>query len=447
MVKTLHAHGFEVLLDVVFNHTAESDELGPHLSFRGLDNASYYRLRTDNHALYENYSGCGNTLDIRQARVLQLVMDSLRYWVSAMHVDGFRFDLAPVLGRGDYGFERGGAFFTAIAQDPLLSRVKMIAEPWDIGPGGYQVGAFPRGWMEWNDRFRDVMRSCWVRPHEHARTRGDFAMRLCGSSDLYQHHQRRQRPPAESVNYVVSHDGFTLLDLLSYNERHNHANGEDNRDGHGDNHSDNCGVEGPSDDPAIRDLRARLQRALLASVLLAQGTPMLCAGDELGHTQQGNNNPYCQDNKISWIDWERADAALIDFVAWVLALRQQIQPFRNHWYSGNLDEHGIADIAWLQSDGSAMEDHAWHHPTEYALGCLIGHPGRAKDPILLLINPDTVDRSFVLPPGRWRSVLNTTLPNGHAGDEAPGSTPYAAPARSLLLLVSACTPLDYPIHH
>ena len=348
MVKALHRAGIEVLLDVVFNHSAESDETGPTLSFRGLDNASYYRLPTQSRSHFENHSGCGNTLDIRHPRVLQLVMDSLRYWASSMHVDGFRFDLAPVLGRGDHGFSRDGAFFTAVAQDPVLSRVKMIAEPWDIGPGGYQVGGFPRGWLEWNDHFRDAMRSFWVHAGSPANTRGDFALRLCGSSDLY---QPRQRAPSESVNYVVSHDGFTLRDLVSYNQRHNQANGEDNLDGHGHNLSFNCGVEGPTDNKEVNRLRARLQRALLATTLLAQGTPMLCAGDELGHSQHGNNNPYCQDNDTTWIDWAAADQDLIAFTARVLTLRQQTLPFGNHWYSGLTDPLGLHDLAWLQPDG------------------------------------------------------------------------------------------------
>ncbi len=434
MVKSIHAQGIEVLLDVVFNHTAESDQTGPNLSFRGLDNASYYRLRADNHSFYENYSGCGNTLDIRQPRVLQMVMDSLRYWVSAMHVDGFRFDLAPVLSRGDHGFERGGAFFTAIAQDPLLSRVKMIAEPWDIGPGGYQVGGFPRGWMEWNDRFRDVMRGFWLHTSQPPRNRGDFALRLCGSSDLYQHHQRRQRPPAESVNYVVSHDGFTLLDMVSYNERHNLANGENNADGHGNNMSNNCGVEGPTTEPSVNALRNRLQRALLATTLLAQGTPMLCAGDELGHSQKGNNNPYCQDNDTTWIDWDRADHALVNFTARVLTLRRQAHPLGNHWYSGLQCASGLADLAWLQSSGAEMQTHDWSDTTDAVLGCLIGQPGRAKTPLLLLFNPQASDRLFALPAGSWHALLDTSC----SGPEPQrhGTTTYMVSAHSLVLLVA-----------
>lgn len=437
MVRAIHTQGMEVLLDVVFNHTAESDEAGPHLSFRGLDNASYYRMRADNHALYENYSGCGNTLDIRQPRVLQMVMDSLRYWVSAMHVDGFRFDLAPILSRGDHGFERGGAFFTAIAQDPILSRMKMIAEPWDIGPGGYQVGSFPRGWMEWNDRYRDVMRGYWLHSAQPPRSRGDFALRLCGSSDLYQHGQRRQRPPAESVNYIVSHDGFTLRDLVSYNERHNQANGESNTDGHGHNLSHNCGAEGPTEDPAINALRARLQRALLATTLLAQGTPMLCAGDEMGHSQRGNNNPYCQDNDTTWLDWAQADQSLLAFTARVLAIRHQTLPLGQHWYSGLPDAHGKVDLSWLRSDGGALHGADWHDPGDYALACLIGRPGRSTSPLLLLVNPHAQDRPFALPPGTWQASLDTAQDDGAPPSPWRGQGQYSVPAHSLALLIAA----------
>jgi len=434
MVKALHRAGIEVLLDVVFNHTAESDETGPTLSFRGLDNASYYRLPAESRSHYENHSGCGNTLDIRQPRVLQLVMDSLRYWANDMHVDGFRFDLAPVLGRGDQGFSRDGAFFTAVAQDPVLSRVKMIAEPWDIGPGGYQVGGFPRGWLEWNDHFRDAMRSFWVHAGSPTNTRGDFALRLCGSSDLY---QPRQRAPSESVNYVVSHDGFTLRDLVSYNQRHNQANGENNRDGHGHNLSFNCGVEGPTKDKEVNRLRGRLQRALLATTLLAQGTPMLCAGDELGHSQRGNNNPYCQDNDTTWIDWAAADHDLVAFTSRVLTLRQQTMPFGNHWYSGLTDPLGLHDLAWLQADGSPLQGDAWRDPASHAMGCLIGKPGGAKAPLLLLINPEHADHTFMLPAGVWQALLDTSHPRGVARWHGQGEVPYTVQAHSLVLLAAA----------
>jgi len=434
MVKALHSAGMEVLLDVVYNHTAESDENGPTLSFRGLDNASYYRLPPDSREQYENHTGCGNTLDIRQPRVLQLVLDSLRYWVSDMHVDGFRFDLAPVLGRGDHGFNRDGAFFTALAQDPVLSRVKMIAEPWDIGPGGYQVGEFPRGWLEWNDHFRDAMRRFWIHPEQPASTRGDFALRLCGSSDLY---QPRQRAPAESVNYVVSHDGFTLHDLVSYNNRHNLANGEHNRDGHGHNLSYNCGVEGPTKKPVVNALRGRLQRALIATTLLAQGTPMLCAGDELSHTQRGNNNPYCQDNETTWINWAHADADLITFTARVIALRREAMPFANHWYSGLTDPLGLHDLAWLQPDGSPLQGLAWQDPSSHVMGCLIGRPGGAKAPLLLLVNPEYSDHPFMLPAGVWQAVLDTSHPHGLATWHGQGEVPFALKAHSLVVLAAA----------
>jgi glycogen debranching enzyme GlgX len=440
MVKTLHGQGIEVLLDVVFNHSAESDDAGPTLSFRGLDNASYYRHSSEAPAALENHSGCGNTLDIRQPRVLQLVMDSLRYWVGEMHVDGFRFDLAPVLGRGDHGFEPNGAFFTAVAQDPVLSQVKMIAEPWDIGPGGYQVGNFPRGWLEWNDQFRDAMRGFWLQDEAGARSRGDFALRLCASSDLY---QRRSRAPAVSVNYVVSHDGFTLRDLVSYNERHNEANGEANRDGHGHNLSHNCGVEGPSDDPLVNALRGRLQRAVLATTLLAQGTPMLCAGDELGHSQRGNNNPYCQDNEITWIDWDQADEELIDFTAWLLSLRRQLQPFGRHWYSGLTDRLGLHDLCWLQANGQALQGQAWNDNGERVLGCLIGQPGLASAPLLLLVNPDAGDHDFMLPAGVWQAVLDSSHPRGVTRWQGQGETPYRLPAHSLVLLVAAGTAITF----
>ena len=437
MVKALHAEGLEVILDVVYNHTAESDAFGPCISLRGLDNAAYYRQHIDaeQRSHLENHTGCGNTLDLRQPRVLQLVMDSLRYWVVEMHVDGFRFDLAPVLGRGDHGFDPQGPFFAAVAQDPVLSRVKMIAEPWDIGPGGYQVGNFPRGWQEWNDRFRDVMRGYWLHMgHGGGPTRADFAQRLCGSSDLY---QRQARAPAESVNYVVSHDGFTLRDLVSYRERHNHANGENNRDGHGHNLSFNCGSEGPSKDPAVSALRGRLQRALLATTLLSQGCPLLAAGDELGHSQRGNNNPYCQDNSITWIDWAKADTALLAYTTRVIALRHRLQPLANQWYTGLPDRRGLHDLAWLRSDGQALEGEHWRDPSTHVLGCLIGQPGRAGAPLLLLVNADAADRSFHLPAGVWQVLLDSSDSLGRGHWHGQGEVGLPLPAHSVLLLGAA----------
>ena len=431
MVRALHGAGIEVILDVVFNHTAEGDANGPMLSFKGLDNASYYRLPPQARHGYENDTGCGNTVDLRHPRVLQLVMDSLRYWVAEMHVDGYRFDLAPVLGRGDEGFTRRAAFFAAVAQDPVLAPVKLIAEPWDVGPGGYQVGEFPNGWAEWNDKFRDDVRSFWLR---HPGTRGAFAQRLCASSDLY---QARARSPAESVNYVVSHDGFTLRDLVSYRERHNRANGEDNRDGTANNLSFNCGIEGANDDPAVHALRRRLQRALLATTLLAQGTPMLCAGDELGRSQGGNNNPYCHDSATTWIDWSAADADLIAYTARVISVRRAARPFANRWYSGLTDPLGLHDLAWLTAAGQPLQGDAWRDPQVRVLGCLIGEPGRAAAPLLLLVNASAADSAFLLPAGVWEVLLDSTHPTGLGSWHGQGEVPLPLPCASLLILAAA----------
>jgi len=431
MVRRLHAAGIEVLLDVVYNHTPEGDERGPTISWRGFDNHSWYRLPPGHRERYENWSGCGNTLDIRHPRVLQMVMDSLRFWVAEMHVDGFRFDLAPVLGRGDHGFDRNGPFFKAVLQDPVLQGVKLIAEPWDIGPEGWQVGQFPRGWLEWNDRFRDTVRAFWLGGDC---TRGEFALRLAGSSDLY---QPRRRSPAESVNYVVSHDGFTLADLVSYDLRHNEANGEGNRDGHGHNLSWNCGWEGPTADPEVQARRARLKRALLATVLLAQGTPMFAAGDELGHSQGGNNNPYCQDNPVTWIEWARADQALIEFTAHVLALRRRLLPMGLRWYTGLPDRRGQVDLAWLRRTGEAMTPEHWNSRMSRILGAWIGQPGRGGSPLLLMVNARDLDARFTLPPGDWVAELDTTQPDGRSAWRRAGaahSDAFELRARSLVLL-------------
>jgi glycogen operon protein len=428
MVQRLHAAGLEVLLDVVYNHTPEGDERGPTISWRGLDNRSWYRLVEAQPQHYENWSGCGNTVDIRHPRVLQMVLDSLRYWVQEMHVDGFRFDLAPVLGRGNSGFERDGPFFKAILQDPALQGVKMIAEPWDIGPGGYQVGQFPRGWLEWNDRFRDTARAFWMGGDC---TRGEFALRLAGSSDLF---QARRRSPLESVNYVVSHDGFTLADLVSYDMRHNLANGEDNRDGHGHNLSWNCGWEGPTTDPEVTRRRARLQRALLASVLLAQGTPMLAAGDELGHTQGGNNNPYCQDNAITWIDWGKADEDLINFTAHLLAVRKRMLPMAARWYTGLQGARGLHDLSWLRRTGETMEPEHWDNRMSRILGAWIGSPGKGTAPLLLMVNARDRDATFQLPPGRWSAELDTSMPDGKSEWQQGKATEFVLRERSVVLL-------------
>ena len=440
MVRSLHQAGLEVMLDVVFNHSAESDERGPTLCWRGLDNAGSYRLPAEQRSAYDNYSGCGNTFDLRQPRVLQLVMDSLRFWAGEMHVDGFRFDLAPVLGRGNPGFERDGPFFKAVLQDPLLGRLladgKLIAEPWDIGPGGYQAGNFPRGWLEWNDSYRDTVRAFWLGGDT---TRGQFAQALAGSS---QRLQARRRLPGESVNYIVSHDGFTLRDLVSCDLRHNQANGEGNRDGHGHNLSWNCGVEGPTDDPEVLWCRGRLQRALLATLLLSQGTPMLAAGDEIGHSQQGNNNPYCQDNPLTWIDWSAADAGLLKFTQQVLALRRQWLPLGPQWYTGLADAQGQADLAWLRRGGQALTDWDWTQSASRVLGACIGAPGRRPGPLLMLFNAEPQDTAFSLPAGRWRCLLDSSQAPAPAPNEASGEFAhhYPLPARSMVLLGAADLP-------
>ncbi len=347
MVKTLHEAGLEVILDVVYNHTAEGNERGPTLSFRGIDNASYYRLVDGDWQHYYDTTGTGNSLLMRHPYVLQLIMDSLRYWVTEMHVDGFRFDLAATLARQFHEVDRLSAFFDLIQQDPVISRVKLIAEPWDVGEGGYQVGNFPSLWSEWNGKYRDAVRDFW-RAEDH--TLGEFASRLTGSSDLYQHSRRR---PRASVNFVTAHDGFTLRDLVSYNDKHNEANGEDNRDGESHNRSWNCGAEGATRDPAVRELRGRQQRNLLATLLLSQGIPMLSHGDELGRTQRGNNNAYCQDNDLSWIDWRLDDEqrSLLDFVRRLIALRADHPVLRRRRYfrgdTATRADQPLPDLVWL----------------------------------------------------------------------------------------------------
>jgi glycogen debranching enzyme len=431
MVRRLHAAGIEVVLDVVFNHSAEGDQNGPTIHLRGLDNARWYRLPPQRREHYENWSGCGNTLDIRHPRSLQLVMDSLRYWVSEMHVDGFRFDLAPVLGRGDHGFETHGAFFKALVQDPLLAGVKLIAEPWDIGPGGYCLGQFAHGWMEWNDRFRDTVRAFWLGGDC---TRGQFAQRLCASSDTF---QPRKRAPGESVNFVVAHDGFTLRDLVSYDMRHNEANLEGNRDGHSHNLSWNCGREGPTTDPVVLARRARLQRALLATTVLAQGTPMLAAGSELGHTQQGNNNAYCQDSPIGWIDWAGADDTLTEFTAHLLALRRRLLPLGAQWYTGERDARGRPDLGWMLGNGAAPTSADWDSRASRVLGALIGAPGRrGAAPLLLLFNGGAEDTFFTLPGGRWQALLDSAESDGRPRWQQGIATKFPLRSRSVALLAA-----------
>jgi len=359
LVDAVHARGMEVVIDVVYNHSAETDEHGPTLSLRGIDNALYYHLRPDNLALYENWSGCGNCLNLNQPRVLQMVMDSLRYWGDTLGVDGFRFDLAPILARrdtGDKSFDQRAPFLTAVGQEPAFARKLFIAEPWDIGAGGYQLGAFPPGWLEWNDKYRDTVRRYWLTGEAN---RGEIAHALAASSTSFNH---SHRAPSASVNFITAHDGFTLRDLVSYNERHNEANGEGNRDGHGNNHSNHCGVEGETTDQDIQDKRRALQKSLLTTLLLSQGTPMLLAGDEIGHTQGGNNNAYCQDNAVTWLDWNRADGELTALVAALTAARRQIPVMtQDQWWDGE------GDVQWRDAAGGVLEGDAWQSGDERGL--------------------------------------------------------------------------------
>ena len=405
MVSTLHAAGIEVLLDVVYNHTAEGHELGPTLGFRGIDNASYYRLEPENKRRYQDFTGCGNTLNMQHPRVLQLLMDSLRYWVTEMHVDGFRFDLASALARELHAVNRLSAFFDILHQDPVLSRVHLIAEPWDLGSGGYQVGNFPVGWAEWNDKYRDTMRGYWKGEGGGV---GEFAQRLTGSSDLY---NRSSRRPYASLNFIAAHDGFTLADMVSYNEKHNEANGEDNRDGHNHNLSWNFGVEGPTDDPEILALRARQQRNFIATLLLSQGVPMLLAGDEIGRTQRGNNNAYCQDNEIGWVDWSLDDdkRALLAFTRRLVALRAAHPVFRRRDFFQGRPLYGsnVRDIVWLRPDGTEMAEQEWQQDHARALGVFLSGDGLndvdargqpvTDDSFVLLFNADPEPVTFTLP--------------------------------------------------
>jgi glycogen operon protein len=413
MVKALHRAGIEVILDVVYNHTAEGNHLGPMLSLRGVDNSSYYRLMPDNPRFYMDYTGTGNTLNPVHPSVLRLIMDSLRYFVIECHVDGFRFDLASALAREFYDVDRLSAFFDIIHQDPVLSQVKLIAEPWDVGPGGYQVGNFPILWSEWNGIYRDVMRDFWKGDASLAA----FASRFGGSADLYQRDGRR---PFASINFVTAHDGFTLRDLVSYNDKHNEANGEGNRDGTDDNRSWNCGVEGPTDDAAVNELRARQQRNFLVTLFLSQGVPMLLAGDEIGRTQHGNNNAWCQDNETSWFDWESADDELLAFTRRLIEFRQQHPVFRRtKFFDGRGDQ--LPDVWWMRPDGRRMTRRDWDNPDSRAIGVFLngdelqsetraGEEVR-DDSFLLLFNSYFDDVSFRLPARRlglrWQVELQT----------------------------------------
>ncbi len=443
MVKELHRNGLEVILDVVYNHTAEGNHLGPTLSFRGIDNDAYYRLQEDK-SLYLDYTGTGNSLSVRQPHTLQLIMDSLRYWVTEMHVDGFRFDLAATLAREFYDVDKLSTFFEMVQQDPVVSRAKLIAEPWDLGPGGYQVGQFPPQWTEWNGQFRDTVRDFW---RGEPSTLGEFASRLTGSSDLYAHSGRR---PVASINFATAHDGFTLADLVSYNDKHNEANGEENRDGESHNRSWNCGVEGPTDDPAVQELRSRQQRNFLTTLLLSQGVPMLLHGDELGRSQQGNNNAYAQDSPLSWIDWDRADAQLIDFVSRLARLREAHPVFRRRrFFDGHPVERGddgaLPDIVWLRPDAAAMAPADWDSGFGRSIGVFLNGGGiREPDPhgrevvddcFLMLFNGGAEPVDFTLPgddyAARWVVEIHT---DGVAAEWFVAGENVSVAARSVLVL-------------
>ena len=448
MVKALHNAGIEVILDVVYNHTGEGNHLGPTLSFRGIDNAAYYRLVPDQPRYYQDYTGCGNTLNVRHPRILQLIMDSLRYWVLEMHVDGFRFDLASTLARELHDVDRLSAFFDIIHQDPVLSQVKLIAEPWDLGEGGYQVGNFPAGWAEWNGKYRDTIRRYWKGDGGQV---AELAYRLSGSSDLY---EGGGRHPHASINFVTAHDGFTLRDLVSYNQKHNEANRENNCDGTDDNLSWNCGVEGPTTKPSIVALRERQTRNMLATLLLSQGVPMICGGDEMGRTQYGNNNAYCQDNELSWIDWtmSKPQLELLAFTKSLIALRQKHPVFRRRRFFQGRRIRGaeVKDISWLRPDGKEMTDENWAVGYVRCLGIrLAGHVIEEKDPrgkpildetFLILLNAHHEPRPFTLPAHkrgvRWQSVLNTAVSQANRRQVTliRGGCQYDLEARSLAVL-------------
>jgi glycogen operon protein len=444
MVKAFHAAGLEVILDVVYNHTAEGNHLGPMLSLKGIDNAAYYRLVESDRRFYMDYTGTGNSLNMRHPHSLQLVMDSLRYWTTEMHVDGFRFDLAATLARELYDVDRLSAFFDIIHQDPVLNRVKLIAEPWDVGVGGYQVGNFPVLWCEWNGKYRDATRDYW---RSQEATLGEFAARLTGSADLYQDDGRK---PSASINFVTAHDGFTLCDLVSYNEKHNEANGEDNRDGESHNRSWNLGAEGPTGDPAILAARARQQRNFLTTLFLSQGVPMLLGGDEIGRTQQGNNNAYCQDTAISWHDWEHVDSALLEFTRRLIAFRREHPVFRRRrWFRGAPQAPGtIADLAWFKPDGSAMSEQDW---TEWSAKSFMlflnGEALRSRDEhgrcerddsFCLVFNAHVDTVGFTLPGApwaeRWMPVLDTASEDPLAAADGPAPAVLERPGLSLLVL-------------
>jgi isoamylase len=437
MVHRLHSAGIEVILDVVYNHTGEGDALGPTLSLRGLDNRSYYRL-VEGGRHYINDTGTGNTLNLTHPMVLRMVLDSLRHWVEAYHIDGFRFDLATVLGREAGGFDPNGGFFDAIRQDPVLAKVKLIAEPWDIGPGGYQLGAYPHPFLEWNDRYRDGVRRFW---RGDAGLTPDLAKRLLGSAERFDH---SSRAATTSVNFLTAHDGFTLEDLVSFTVKRNLANGEDNRDGHGENHSDNLGVEGPTRDPAVRSARALRKRNLLATLFLSQGTPMLLAGDELGNSQGGNNNAYAQDNETGWVKWAQADAALTAFVTRLAALRRDhpVLRQRRFLHARARARDGLPDVIWRRADGSPPAPEDWHDPAFRCLGLELRGSSEAEGPdcapLFAVFNPGAA-RRVALPqtvPG-WKLILDTTRPE--AGPETVAES-LEVPADSVLVFAATASP-------
>ena len=458
MVKALHTAGIEVILDVVYNHTAEGNHMGPTLSFRGIDNAAYYRLVDDDPQYYMDYTGTGNSLNVGHPHSLQLIMDSLRYWVLEMHVDGFRFDLASTLAREFYEVDKLSTFFELVQQDPVVSQVKLIAEPWDVGPGGYQVGNFPPQWTEWNGKYRDTVRDFW---RGEPATLGEFASRFTGSADLYEHSGRR---PVASINFVTAHDGFTLRDLVSYNEKHNDANGEDNKDGESHNRSYNLGVEGPTDDSEVLTLRGRQQRNFIATLMLSQGVPMLSHGDELGRTQQGNNNVYAQDNDLSWIDWEHADQPLIEFTAAVAKLRAEHPTFRrSRFFDGRPVRRGegdpVPDIVWLRPDGSTMEPEDWDAGFGKAIGVFLNGEGiRERDRrgerildrhFIVLFNAHDDAVEFSLPmhefSPEWEVLIDTGGRHADSPPILPGGT-IELEERSLVVL-SAHDPTPDEVDH
>ena len=449
MVKALHEAGLEVILDVVYNHTCEGNHLGPALSFRGLDNQNYYWLEPGNLARYRNYTGCGNTLKLSHPQVLKLVLDSLRYWVTEMHVDGFRFDLCSVMGRtGEGGFDAKAAFFQAVYQDPVLSRVKLIAEPWDIGPGGYRTGGFPLQWAEWNDRFRETIRRFWRGDERQA---AEIGYRLTGSSDLFRASGRR---PSASINYVACHDGFSLHDLVSYSRKHNELNGEENRDGTHENHSWNCGVEGETHDEKVLALRERQKRNFLATLFISQGTPMLTAGDEMGRTQKGNNNAYCQANDISWLNWElnERQTALLDFTRRCIRIRQGMPVLlrRSFFLGETLEDSRFRDLAWFRPDGHEMTHSDWQLPYVRCLGLFLGGDAIATldpkgrkllgDTLFILLNAHYEAVPICLPGKEWGArwdVLLDTAQEVTAERALSASEKFLLPGRSMLVLVQS----------